>query len=83
VIVSVAPLEAVRASSPLALLRGAFRGTRPASAWTRRLLLISQLAVTTVLLYVAGLAAHSFYAVSVTDLGFDNRNLLMSSRRTI
>jgi predicted permease len=69
---SLLPVEVVRHSSPPGLLRGGdFGEVRRGAARLRTGLLVAQLAVTTVLVYMAGLATHSFAAVSGVDLGFD------------
>jgi putative ABC transport system permease protein len=69
---SLLPVEVVRQSSPLGLLRGGdFGEVRRGAARLRTGLLVAQLAVTTVLVYMAGLATHSFAAVGGVDLGFD------------
>jgi putative ABC transport system permease protein len=77
VIVALAPLDVLRRSSPLGLLRGTLFGDAGTSAVRLRTsLLIGQLALTTVLLYMAGLAFRSFQEATTTDVGFSPDHVL-------
>jgi len=70
-LLALAPFEIIRRSAPLALLRGdIFGGVRMRAARIRTVLLVAQLAVTAMLLYLGGLAFHSFVRVTSVDLGF-------------
>ena len=70
-LLALAPAGIIRHTSPVGLLRaGSAGGAVPGAARTRFGLLSAQLAVTTVLLYMAGLSAHSFGAIGEVDLGF-------------
>lgn len=67
----VAPVDALRRAAPVVLLRGGV-GTRRASAdRVRTALLVAQIACTTLLLTLAGLALHSDLRASRVDAGFD------------
>jgi len=71
-VLALLPVEVVRQSSPLRLLRGGHAGDVRRGALTlRKAMLVAQLAVTTVLVYMAGLATHSLAAIGDVDLGFD------------
>lgn len=70
-LLTLAPVGIIRRSAPVGLLRAEGYGAVASSAARVRFgLLSAQLAVTTVLLYMAGLSAHSFNAVGDVDLGF-------------
>jgi putative ABC transport system permease protein len=72
IVLSLVPAALVRRSSPLDLLRGGGQGRSTAgTARTRLGMLVAQLAVTTTLLYMSGLALRSFDAIAAVDLGFD------------
>jgi predicted permease len=71
ILLSVAPLGIIRRSSPVNLLRGSFLGTERAGATrTRTAMLVTQLALTAVLLYMSGLTVRSFERIKQADLGF-------------
>ncbi|MEX2271756.1 MAG: ABC transporter permease [Vicinamibacterales bacterium] len=70
-LLSLIPLQIVRRSSPLALMRRADDRAGIGRSRTRIALLGFQLAASAALLYVAALAAHSFVRVRSVDLGFD------------
>ena len=80
-LLTVLPVDLLRRANPLELLGGAGRGGN--RSWsTRRIrswLLLGQVSVTVLLLYVAGLVAHSFVRVSAFDLGFDPDGVLVWS----
>jgi putative ABC transport system permease protein len=80
VVISIAPISLIRRVSPLALLAGTLgEGRRSVSvSRARRLLLVAQIALTTVLLYVAGLSVHSLVRVLSFDYGFDDGNVLVA-----
>jgi predicted permease len=72
------PVDLLRRVSPLTLLKG---GAKDFSvSWSagrvRSAILLGQVTVTVVLLYVAGLVAHSFVRVTTFDLGFDSAPLI-------
>lgn len=75
------PVDLLRRANPLELLGGASRSG--ARSWsTRRIrssLLLGQVSVMVLLLYLAGLVAHSFVRVSSFDLGFDPDGVLIWS----
>ncbi|GMV21899.1 MAG: hypothetical protein AMXMBFR57_18480 [Acidimicrobiia bacterium] len=66
------PAGVIRRLSPVGLLRGAGQPGAPrrAARW-RTALLVGQLAVTTMLLYLSGLAISSFDRVLGVDIGFE------------
>jgi putative ABC transport system permease protein len=65
------PVEIIRHSAPSAVLRGTPVGrTRLTAARARTVMLVAQLAVTTTLLYITGLAFQSYTRVNAVDLGF-------------
>ena len=72
IVLSLIPAMLVRRSSPVDLLRSGGHGRATAgTARTRMSMLVAQLAVTTTLLYMSGLALRSFDAIGAVDLGFD------------
>ena len=76
-IVGFAPLEVLKRTSPLGLLRGSILGEVGISASRMRTaLVIGQLATTTMLLYMSGLALRSFQQVNAADLGFKPEQVL-------
>lgn len=79
VLLAVLPADLLRRARPFALLSGTIDyGVQHWS--TRRIrsaLLLGQVSVTVLLLYLAGLVAHSFLRVSQTDRGFDPDRLLI------
>lgn len=77
IVLSLIPAALVRTSSPLALLRAGGHGRATAgTAKTRLGMLAAQLAVTTTLLYMSGLALRSFDAIAAVDLGFNPDRVL-------
>ena len=70
------PLAIARRATPAILLTGAI-GSSLSVARTRHRLLVVQLAFTVTLLYLAGLAAHSYFRILTFDYGFDAANVLM------
>jgi ABC-type antimicrobial peptide transport system permease subunit len=78
VVISTAPISLIRRVSPLALLAGTLGDGRRSVSRARRLLLVAQIALTTVLLYVAGLSVHSLVRVLSFDYGFDDRHVLVA-----
>jgi len=76
-LLSLMPIDVVRRASPLLLMRGGETGqVKRSAAPLRTSLLVAQLAVTTVLVYMAGLATHSFSAIGALDLGFDPEDVV-------
>jgi predicted permease len=76
-VLALLPVEVVRRSSPVGLLRGGdFGDVRRGASKLRTGMLVAQLAVTTVLVYMAGLATHSFAAIGDVDLGFDGEDVV-------
>jgi putative ABC transport system permease protein len=70
-LLALVPVDLVRRSHPLALLRGTvFGSVRAGAARTRGVMLVAQLAVTVVLIYMSGLSARSASRVTGVDLGF-------------
>lgn len=76
-VLCVMPAIVIRWTSPLQLLRGSFGDLRLSAARLRHGLLVLQIALTTVLLYVAGLTAHSYARAATLDYGFDAENVLV------
>jgi predicted permease len=74
-LLAMAPAGLLRRSTPgLLLARGSYGATRFAER-SRSALLVAQIACSTLLLCVAGLAFHSFVRVSQADVGFDPEHL--------
>lgn len=71
------PIELVRRADPLALLRQTLGRTRLSAARLRHGLVVMQVALTAALLYVSGLAVHSFVRVTTLDYGFDADKVLV------
>ena len=72
VLLSLMPIEVVRRASPLVLIRSGDLGhVRRGAGRLRAGMLVAQLALTTVLVYMAGLATHSFTTIGGINLGFD------------
>ena len=71
-LLTLVPLDVVRRSSPLGLMRGSMEGTvGVGAARVRTGMLVAQLAVTAMLLYMSGLALQSFDRITSKDLGFN------------
>ncbi len=77
VVISTAPIYLIRRVSPVALLTGSLRDGRQSASRARRSLLVAQIALTTMLLYVAGLSVHSLFRVLSFDYGFDADRVLV------
>jgi putative ABC transport system permease protein len=80
-LLAVLPMDLLRRANPLQLLRGmtTIAPGRWSAGRVRSTILLAQVAVTVVLLYVAGLVAHSFLRISTFDLGFDPDRVLVWS----
>jgi predicted permease len=78
VVISTAPIYLIRRVSPLALLSGTLGDGRRSVSKARRVLLVAQIALTTMLLYVAGLSVHSLFRVLSFDYGFDANRVLVA-----
>jgi predicted permease len=63
--------------APLALLNGRFTETSFGVERLRHALLLGQVTLTALLLYVAGLAVHSFVQAATFDYGFDAEHVLV------
>jgi putative ABC transport system permease protein len=71
-LLSLVPIDLIRRTAPVGLLRGGGVGrVTSGAARTRLAMLTGQLAVTTVLIYMSGLALMSFTAIARVDLGFN------------
>jgi predicted permease len=71
-LLSLAPMDAVRRQHPLSLMRGTlFPAAGLRTSRLRLAMLVGQLAITVVLFYMAGLAARSMVRVTAVDLGFE------------
>jgi predicted permease len=76
-VLTLVPIDIIRRSSPLALVRGVlFENMRQGAARTRTLMLVTQICITAILMYMAGLSAQSYSRVSAVDLGFDPGRLV-------
>jgi putative ABC transport system permease protein len=74
---TLAPIELIRRSSPLGLLRaGHHTGRRQRATSLRSGLFVAQLALAVCLIYVSGLAARSYAAVGRSPLGFDTTRVV-------
>ncbi|HVT46849.1 MAG TPA: ABC transporter permease [Vicinamibacterales bacterium] len=71
VLLTLLPAGVVRRTSLAGVLRGRSMGGRFGVARVRSVLVVAQVAVTTVVIYMAGLAAHTFARVGDVPLGFD------------
>lgn len=78
VVISAAPIQLIRRVSPLPLLSGTLGDGRRSVSTARRFLLVAQIALTTMLLYVAGLSVHSLFRVLSFDYGFDAERVLVA-----
>jgi putative ABC transport system permease protein len=71
ILLTLVPVDIVRRSAPLGLMRGSLVGTvGVGSARVRSGMLVAQLAVTAMLLYMSALALKSFDRITSVDLGF-------------
>jgi putative ABC transport system permease protein len=78
VVISTAPIYLIRRVSPATqLVAGLVDGRRSVST-ARRVLVVGQIALTTMLLYVAGLSVHSLVKVLAFDYGFDADRVLVA-----
>jgi predicted permease len=76
VLLTLLPAGVVRRTSLAGVLRGRSMGGRFGVARVRSILVVAQVAVTTVVIYMAGLAAHTFARVGDVPLGFDPAHLI-------
>jgi putative ABC transport system permease protein len=77
VVISTAPIYLIRRVSVTQLVAGLVDGRKSVST-ARRVLLVGQIALTTMLLYVAGLSVHSLVRVLSFDYGFDADHVLVA-----
>jgi putative ABC transport system permease protein len=71
VVLTLLPVDLIRRSSPLGLLRGGLIGDlRIQTTKLRSALFVAQLAIATSLVYLTGLALRSFVEVTAVDLGW-------------
>ena len=75
-LLSLVPLGIAGCSSPLGLLGGRIRDRHVGMERTRHILLTVQMTLTALLLYLNGLAVHSFAAALTFDYGFDAKHVL-------
>jgi putative ABC transport system permease protein len=76
-VLTMLPIDLVRRAAPLRLLSGRLADTPIRAERVRMGMLAAQMALTAALLYVAGLAVHSFARVTTFDYGFDAENVLV------
>jgi predicted permease len=76
VLLTLLPASVVRRTSLAGVLRGRSMGGRFGVVRVRSILVVAQVAVTTVVIYMAGLAAHTFARVGDVPLGFDPAHLI-------
>ena len=74
-LLALTPIGMVHRTAPLVLLGGNTAGVTKRAERTRSSLLVAQIACSTLLLCVAGLAFHSFVRVSRIDVGFSPQGL--------
>ncbi|HUR21546.1 MAG TPA: ABC transporter permease [Vicinamibacterales bacterium] len=74
-LLALTPIGMVRRTAPLILLGGNSAGVTKRAERTRSALLVAQIACSSLLLSVAGLAFHSFVRVNNVDLGFSPQGL--------
>lgn len=70
-LLAIAPLGLLRRIAPALLMAGGTSGVTIRAERTRGTLLVAQIACSTLLLCVAGLAFHSFVRISNADVGFE------------
>ncbi len=78
VVLSTAPFYLIRRVSPVTQLVGGLGDGRRTVSTARRVLLVGQIALTTMSLYVAGLSVHSLFRVLSFDYGFDADHVLVA-----
>lgn len=76
-LLTVAPLGVARRVAPLGLLNGRFADKPFRVERLRHALLVGQMTLTSLLLYLSGLAAHSFMQAAIFDYGFDAEHVLV------
>ena len=74
---TVVPLSATIHATPLDLLQGRIVRLPVRAGRVRRVLVVAQMTVTTLLMYVTGLAAHSFVRAVTFDYGFDTERVVV------
>jgi predicted permease len=74
-LLALTPIGMVRRTAPLLLLGGNSAGVTKRAERTRSALLVAQIACSSLLLCVAGLALHSFVRVTRIDVGFSPQGL--------
>jgi len=74
-LLAITPIGMVRRTAPLLLLGGNAAHVTKRAERTRSSLLVAQIACSSLLLCVAGLALHSFVRVSTLDVGFSPQGL--------
>src|SRR5688572_3206034 len=74
-LLALTPIGMVRRTAPIVLLGGNSVGVTKRAERTRSSLLVAQIACSSLLLCVAGLAFHSFVRVTSIDLGFSPQGL--------
>ena len=74
-LLALTPITMVRRTAPLVLLGGNSAGVTKRAERTRSSLLVAQIACSSLLLCVAGLAFHSFVRVTNLDMGFSPQGL--------
>ena len=75
-VLTVLPLDVIRRSAPVDLLRMGASGPMARAARVRTALFVAQLSLAAALVYVTGLGFESWRRVSRVDYGFDASNLL-------
>jgi predicted permease len=70
-LLTLVPMDVLRRAAPVVLLRGGTATSRAGTDRIRAALLVAQLACTTLLLCLAGLALHSNLRVNRVDVGFE------------
>jgi predicted permease len=77
ILLSSVPGAIIRRASVLRLLSGHLPGTRFRLDRARHIMLLGQMALTGMLVYLCGLAAHSYLRALRFDYGFDAKNVLL------
>ncbi len=72
---AILPLQALSRADTTRLLRDVVGGSKVTAPW---IILIGQVALSTALLYVAGLTVHSLLAVSRVDLGYSTSGIVVA-----
>ena len=77
VVLGAVPAGLIRRAGPLGMISGRLGANPLRVDRSRRVLLIAQMTLTTILLYLSGLAIHSYTRAVTLDYGFDSESVLI------